>query len=548
MKKLLSAILAVSLLFSVAACGNESEKQASGPSFSPTEPRERVTLSIGMPYNSKIQSFEDNALTHWVEEQCDVDLEFVIYSGGYDISAEGAKKQMYQPLPDILYGVSINKAWIPEYGRDGVLQDLTPYFEDRDGASKVFWERMDQCLSEEDQTYVLSKITDTDTGKIYGVPTIKTYISKDRPYQPWINQVWLDQLGLEMPQSTNALYETLKAFKEAAPAGDSTIPLFGSEKAGGGASVVDWIINMFIYYNPDRPWQDYNGDGQVELVYTQDAYRDALKFLNRLYRERLLSSMLYLASGNDMQGITTPESGETMCGIFCGDLTSHTAEGNETLYEYAPMPLWGYAVEEDFYCILKSFVTRDCENVDRAFEVLMALWSREGTMRVRYGEYGENWTDADPGAVSALGYPAEYKLIEDPWLVENSAHWGTVSCGLFAYSDGETAQIPTDLDPWFARKGQLEADSQAIFDEAQKNNPENQCPPLSYTVEEQKKTDEINTNINHLVSKRKMAYITGIDGDIHNDDDWNAFLQTLKDAGIAEYTQIVQTAYERQKG
>jgi len=67
-------------------------------------------------------------------------------------------------------------------------------------------------------------------------------------------------------------------------------------------------------------------------------------------------------------------------------------------------------------------------------------------------------------------------------------------------------------------------------------------------VEEQEKIDEINTNINHLVSKRKMAYITGIDGDIHNDDDWNAFLQTLKDAGIAEYTQIVQTAYERQKG
>ena len=91
MKKYLSFILALLLLISTAACGNAPATQTSEPSVSPatepaapsepsvpTEPRERITLSIGMPDNSKILDFEENALTQWVEAQCDVELEFVL--------------------------------------------------------------------------------------------------------------------------------------------------------------------------------------------------------------------------------------------------------------------------------------------------------------------------------------------------------------------------------------------------------------------------------------------------------------------------------------
>lgn len=561
MKKYLSFILALLLLISTAACGNAPATQTSEPSASPatepaapsepsapTDPRERITLSIGMPDNSKILDFDENALTRWVEAKCDVELEFVLYpKNPGDISADAAKKQMYRPLPDILYGIGVNQSWIPQYGQDGVFRDLTDYYKDKDGASRNFWNRMEDCLTEEQQAYVLSRITDADSGKIYGVPTIITYKSQDRTYQPWINQVWLDQLGLSMPTSTEELYRTLKTFREEKPGGDSTIPLFGSEKASPGASVVDWIINMFIYYHPDRLWQDYNGDGQMELVYTQDAYRDALKFLNKLYRESLLSNMLYVASSSDMKAITTPDSGVPMCGVFLGDLTNHTTEGNGTLYEYVPMPLWGYAVEEDFYCNLNSFITKDCEDVDRAFEVLMALWSREGTMRVRYGEYGENWTDADPGTVSDMGYPAEYKLLSDPLEEPNCAHWGTVSCGLLANEDGETAQMAQDISPWQAYKGQLNADSRALFEEAQSHNPENLCLYLQLTVEEKEKMDMFLTNFNNLVKKAQSGFITGIGWDVNSDEEWSAFQQEMETLGLAEHIQIFQTAWERQK-
>lgn len=546
MKKYLSFILALLLLISTAACGNAPATQTSEPSASPatepsapTEPRERITLSIGMPDNSKITSFDENALTQWVEAQCNVELEFWLY---------GNSSPVYE-YPDILFGIGLSETSLMEYVQEGTFLDLTAYYEDKDGASRNFWNRMEDCLTEEQQAYVLSRITDADSGKIYGVPTITTYKSQDRTYQPWINQVWLDQLGLEMPQNTEELYHVLKTFKEADPSGNlGTIPLFGSEKVGGNAQPVDWIINMFIYYNPDHLWQDYNGDGQLEPVYTQPAYREALEFLNKLYKEGLLSSMLYTANSSDMKGIVTPSSKEALCGIFVGDLTRHTIEGSDHLYAYTPMPIWGYGVEEDFYCGLNNFITRECQDPDRAFEVLMALWSREGTMRVRYGEYGENWTDADPGAVSPLGYPATYKILEDPLQIQNAAHWGTISCGLFDYLiDGSNAQTPDDFYEWRAVKGEMEAASRALFDEAQSHTPENLCPYLSYTLEELEQVYDLKYPISNLVTKKEMAFVTGIGADITSDEDWNAFLEELETLGLSEYTQIVQTAWERQQ-
>lgn len=560
MKKYLSFILALLLLISTAACGNAPATQTSEPSASPatepaapsepsapTEPRERITLTIGMPDNSKITSFEENALTQWVEAQCDVELKFHIYKATGDMSREGMEKALFRTEADILYGTSLWGSSITKYGKEGQLLDLTSYFEDREGASKIFWDRMAQCLTPQQQAYVMAKITDGDTGRIYGVPSIRTGTAGDRLYQPWINQTWLDQLGLEMPQSTEELYAVLKAFWEQKPGGESTIPLFGSEKAGRGASAVDWIINMFIYYNPDHLWQDYNGDGQLESVYTQEAYREALRFINQLYREHLLSNMIYVASSSDMQAITTPEPERVMCGIFCGNLTYHTTENSEALYEYTPMPLWGYGVEEDFDCSLRNFITKDCPDPDRAFEVLMALWSWEGTMRVRYGEYGVNWTDADPGTVSDMGYPAEYKLLSDPLEEPNCAHWGTVSCGLLANEDGETAQMAQDISAWQAYKGQLNADSRALFEEAQSHNPENLCLYLQLTVEEKEKMDMFLTNFNNLVKKAQSGFITGIGRDVNSDEEWNAFQQEMETLGIAEHTQILQNAWERQK-
>lgn len=93
-------------------------------------------------------------------------------------------------------------------------------------------------------------------------------------------------------------------------------------------------------------------------------------------------------------------------------------------------------------CKPNTFISKDCQDPDLAFEILMLLWSEEGSLRVRYGEYGDNWEDADEGSKSEAGLDATIKVIVDPKTQFNTAHWGTVACCFNEYANGETVQMP----------------------------------------------------------------------------------------------------------
>ena len=227
MKKLLAILLAIVMVLGLCACGGGEKAGAEGGK----DADGKITFSIGIPTNAKIMSLEENAMTKWLEEKCNCNIEFVEYAGGTDVSTQiSTTVAARQELPDILYGVGLNKDAISTYGKDGYFVDLTPYYEDKEGASKEFWGRLEEALDERQMDTVVRNITDADTGKIFGVPTIETSTIDKRNYQPWINQTWLDKLGLAMPQSTEDLYNVLVAFNTQDPNGngdpDDEIPLF----------------------------------------------------------------------------------------------------------------------------------------------------------------------------------------------------------------------------------------------------------------------------------------------------------------------------------
>ena len=226
MKKFIAILLTLAMVIGLCACVKPEEggsKKGSG---------DKITFTIGLPTNAKIMSFEENALTRWLEETTGYELKFQEYPGGTDVSTQIATQiAARKELPDILYGVTLDSKSITNYGKDGYFVDLSPYYEDKEGASATFWNRLTENLTEDQQDYVVRTITNGDTGKIYGVPSIETSTIDKRKYQPWINQTWLDKLGLSMPQNTEELYNVLVAFKTQDPNGsgdpEDEIPLFG---------------------------------------------------------------------------------------------------------------------------------------------------------------------------------------------------------------------------------------------------------------------------------------------------------------------------------
>ena len=546
MKKFLAIFLALACVLGLCACGGGGGNSSSGGGMTADG---KVKLSIGLPSSAVIMSHDENALTKWIEEKCGVEITFVEYAGGTDISAQiTTAVAARQELPDILLGMYMNNNTIFRYGQDGYFANLKDYFADKEGKSKIFWDRITNELSESDQKLIINTITDPDgSGGIYTVPTVETSIFDKQKYQTYINVQWLDKLGLEKPTDVDSLYKVLKAFKDNDCNGngdpDDEIPLLGSELGGLGADVLGWLINLFIYYNDSRAYT-VQDDGKLVATYTTDEYRKALQFINKLYKEGLLNPLAWTASGDELGNIYTPTQGTALVGLFCGHLSVQPQEGNDVLFEYEPLPMIGCAVRGDMSVSMSTYITEDCDNVDKAFEVLMTLWSWEGSMRMRYGEKGVNWDDPTPGAKSVVGMDATYKLISDPLGLQNACLWSKM-CTFNAYAECETAELAQEMDEWSQKKFKMLAEHQAYFAEAEKNNnPEKMLPRLVYTSAERDQVEQLRTNLNDYRRECETDFCVG-KMDPYSDAEWNAYLAELEKLGLSQSVAMAQVAYDR---
>ena len=543
MKKFLAIFLVAVTVLSLCACGKGKQDVSGGMTADG-----KVLLSIGLPASATVIDHKNNALTKWIEEECNVQLKFVEYSGGTDIATQITTTiAARQELPDMLLGMSLGSDVMYQYGNEGYFVNLKDYFADKEGASKYFWDRLNTETDEATQRLVIGTMTEPETGNIYAVPTLEVSTFDRQYFQVYINTVWLDKLNLEMPTDMDSLYKVLKAFKTGDPNGNGQpdeIPLFGSQNGGMCSRVLEWLINMFMYFNNDRAYT-VGADGKLTASYTEDAYREALKFINKLYKEELLTSLVWTASKPEATTIMTPASGTAMCGIMLCHPSSQPQKGNNVLFEYEPLPYWGCVVRDDHPVSLSAFITEDCDNPDKAFEVMMKLWSREGAMRMRYGEYGVNWTDATPGAISAVGLECSYKLIQDPLGRQNTYMWSTMSPTFNMYAEAEDAELSENMSEWDKGRYKLLADHSKLFEEAEKNNnPETVCPKLYYTTQETNEILQTRLNVNDYWRECQTDFILGkLNPD--SDADWNAYLAKLKELGVESVLEYAQRAYDR---
>ncbi len=543
MKKFLAILLVAVTVLSLCACGNK--QNVSGGM---TEDG-KVLLSIGLPASATVIDHKNNALTKWIEDECNVELKFIEYSGGTDIGTQITTSiAARQELPDMLLGMSLDSAVMYQYGNEGYFVNLKDYFADKEGKSKIFWDRLEaEKVDEETMELLLGTITEPESGNIYAVPTLEISTFDRQQYQVYINTQWLDTLNLDMPTDIDSLYNVLKAFKTGDPNGNGQpdeIPLFGAKNGGMCSYVIEWLINMFMYFNDNRAYT-VNPDGKLTASYTEDTYREALKFINKLYKEELLTALAWTASKPEATTIMTPASGTAMCGIMLCHPSSQPQKGNNVLFQYEPLPYWGCVVRDDHPVHTTAFITEDCDYPEKAFEVMMKLWSREGAMRMRYGEYGVNWTDPTPGAISAVGLPCTYKLIQDPLGRQNTCMWSTMSPTFNMYAEAEDAELAEAMTDWDKGRYELLAAHLKLFNEAEeKNNPEKVCPKLYFTSQENEEILQTRLNVNDYWRECQTDFIIG-KLDPESDSDWNAYLARLKELGVDKVMEYNQRAYDR---
>ena len=510
---------------------------------------EDLTLTIGIPQVATVQDYDTNAYTLWLEEVTGINLEFKMYlpmENDYKSKLNTSLISGDQ-LPDILLGFNLGRKFYQDMGEDGFLVDLAPYFSDKEGVSKIWWERF-ETLDPYYQSLILRNMWDDEEDNIWAMPRIESSTYDVMAYTAYINHEWLENLGLEMPQNPDELYEVLKAFKTRDHNGNGKadeIPLTGYWQ-----NDVNWLINFFVYHNDQRSWR-VEEDGSFSCPYTTDEYREALIYIHKLVDENLIPMSSW--TGGDYSNIRSAMSsldGTATIGCFVGHPTRCFVPGEEIMYQYSAMDYFGYApLNTDTYDF-GNFITKDCEYPAAAWYLFMVMSTEEGSFRSRYGQKDVDWVDADPGATSFLGRPAKIKILNEAAFggVDNEC-WNKNYVGLFINSENEVCQLSPDMGEWINYKMNLMADTVENYYNPAKPTPDNVVPALMYTVKQDETVSSFRSNTQNLYKTARASFCTGTTAngkytDPSDDAQWNQYLQEMIDQGYEEWREMAMRVYE----
>ncbi|MCK9478599.1 MAG: extracellular solute-binding protein [Firmicutes bacterium] len=132
-----------------------------------------------------------------------------------------------------------------------------------------------------------------DDGGIYHMPFVRADAELKVYAGPQIRQDWLDKLGLEVPRTTDELYDVLKAFKTLGP---DIKPMSGVlfENHSHGIGNLVWAFGTHYDF--------YVADGEVKYGIMEDRFEEALAYVAKLHKDGLIDVDYLLNDRDKMDG------------------------------------------------------------------------------------------------------------------------------------------------------------------------------------------------------------------------------------------------------
>ena len=555
-KKLISLLLALAMVMSLAACGK------SGGDVSQDVDGAPVKLSIGMPLSPNCTDLEDNWFTDYLEEKLNVELEFVTFSSNNTERAQQLATMVAanEKLPDILMSwVNLDRTLIHTYGDDGYFVDLAPYFDDPEWelAKEYQWHETSlERLGADNYKRVLYN-NRTAEGALYGWPSGGLNLSDSIMNHVYINQEWLDTLGLEAPTNWDEMVTVLRAFRDQDPNGNGKkdeIPMLGCANVTAvyAADIPSWLLNNFIFVS-DNYFYNVDENGKLYIPYNKDEYREGLRAINKLVEEGLLSEMTWtIGDRTEMPGLWTPATNEAVVGIISGYAPMHTTEGSPLVLDYVPLaPFEGaYTPVRPAGAANQTHITTDCENLDAAMRFLFELNEVENQRAVHFGEEGVDWEPiVDENGIERV------KKINDVFNQPNNKTWSWSVPGIDSPEDTspyEEYQEPVVFEELSYEEQiihwrlKMLDNMVAVNYPNTANNPEPLFFNAVYTTEEVEENGTLLADIKAFMKQQRGMFITGA-LDIDDDNAWKTYVDALDQQGLQTVLENAQAAWDRQQ-
>ncbi|PAV30969.1 ABC transporter substrate-binding protein [Virgibacillus profundi] len=430
-------------------------------------------------------------------------------------------------LPDAFYISSIPTVDIFKYGKQGTFIKLNDLIEEHaPNLTKLMEENPE-----------IRKGMTFPGGNIYSLPSIVSpeYLSFRVSSRPYVNQEWLDTLGMEMPETTEEFYQYLKAVKEKDPNGNGKadeIPYGGT----GMGDLIGWLKGSFGIGNKGvrNANIDLNTEeDNVRFFPITDGYKEMLEYVNKLYSEKLIEQNIftiewnqYLANASEgVYGSTVFYDPVELFGEEAGKEfnSGHALEGpngDKAFIKVAPTVA----------SISNFAITNENENPAATVRWLDYFYSEEGTRFFYMGVEGETYEKTSDGKFE---YVDKIKNSPDGLTMEQEA------AKYFAWIGGFVGIV----DAKYYKGSESTPSSIEAAEKLEPYIPEELWAGFTYTEEENKTLSALGSDIDKYVQEMQDKFITGEVAF----SEWDNYVETIKDMGLDEYMEIQQAAYVRYK-
>lgn len=571
MKKLLAFFLAVMVIVSVTGCSSNTNVNTASESVSNTAASsvsntaassvsntdsngvspestfpitsKKTTISVMVPTQSNIIDISTNDFTKYYEDKTNIHVNWNVVPSE-NLTDKVNLSLSSGDLPDAYMDCNISLSQQAIFGSEGAFLDLTPYIS-----------KYSKLLTQAFQVVpnLKSDLTMGD-GKIYALPYLEDNLHVLYSHKMWLNQTWLDKLGLKIPETTDDFYKMLLAFKNDDPNGNGKkdeIPLATSTD-GWNSWLDGFIMSAFVFDDPSNN-RLYVDSGKVTAAYSTDRWRQGLEYLHKLYAEGLIDPQSFTQTTTQLQAKCESKECELVGVVPGGGPTGFDIgipKGRWSKMVAIP-PLTGpNGLKVAWYnplgttSLTKFIITKAAKNPDAVFRWSAEQYDVAMSQRRIFGLEDKNWKKAGPGKVDRAGKQAEVEINIDglAWSDKQNYSWRSLGVRL------ETPLMPDNQ--WTqALPGDPSTDCEFNLYKFTKENyapygedPSMLLPPLSYTPEESTTIADIGTVMNTYVTQMMARFITG---DANLSKDWDSYIAQLNSKGLPKLLAAYQEAYDK---
>lgn len=535
------AIASLALVSLLAACaGNAAPAESPGGSSgaegeAPKEPaaaadanfnaegypivNEPVTLRMTAFQTTSGKHYDDYLFFQEAEKTTNVKIDWDLNPGGSSWAEKKSLMFASGDLPDAFFGHGIldESTEVVKYGSQGILIPLEELIDQYAPNVKALFEARPDY----------KKALTSPDGHIYALPTINETYARTKPVL-FINQTWLDHLGLEVPKTTEEFYNVLKAFKTQDPNGNGQadeIPFTFRNS--------DWntdLASMFGAFGLlDRRDHILVEDGKVVYTAVQPEYKEAIQYFHRLFSE----------------GLADPEGFTQDASLFQSKISKNDLVGAFVAYNYNSVGL----PEDHDFVLAEPLIGPNGDQMWAGFTPGILFKGSFAITSVNpHPEVTIRWID----------------YMYDPLISLQAVH-GMIGVNLEDLGDGTYKVVPppegmttnefreaveTSRSVW----AQTEEMAEKIINENQIKMPKNKVdevyapylvyneyPKVYFTAEENSEISRFKTDIGTFVDQKYAEWM--LNGGI--DAEWDSYIDQLHKMGLERMLDIYQTAYDR---